>query len=203
MVPTQNKRETSHIVLLALLVLSLLCIVSSLIMRLSALDEVEKIPVDQLLQQYWQQQLLEPTSDDGATIFASIDSEEVAAQLQEPNETSSADIEGTAMLPIDDATGAVSGNYAAEAAPNDGAAGVTPSSDLVDNPSSSTSKIDINNATTEQLQTLKGIGPSKAAAIVADREQKGKYKRIEDIKRVKGIGEKLFAGIEESIVASP
>ncbi|MCR8659165.1 ComEA family DNA-binding protein [Paenibacillus endoradicis] len=64
-------------------------------------------------------------------------------------------------------------------------------------------KIDINTATSEQLQQLKGIGPSKAKAIIEDREQKGKYKNIADIKRVKGIGEKLYAGIQESIVAEP
>lgn len=64
-------------------------------------------------------------------------------------------------------------------------------------------KLDINNATVEQLQTLKGIGPAKAQAIVEDRELKGNFKHIEDLKRVKGIGEKLFAGIKESIVAEP
>lgn len=62
-------------------------------------------------------------------------------------------------------------------------------------------KININTATADQLQTLKGIGPSKAQAIIADREQKGDFKSIDEIKRVKGIGEKLFAGIKESIVA--
>ena len=64
-------------------------------------------------------------------------------------------------------------------------------------------KVDINTATSEQLQQLKGIGPAKAKAIIEDREQKGKYKNKADIKRVKGIGEKLYAGIEESIVAEP
>lgn len=62
-------------------------------------------------------------------------------------------------------------------------------------------KININSASAEKLQTLKGIGPSKANAIIQDREQKGNYRNIEDIKRVKGIGEKVFAGIKESIVA--
>lgn len=62
-------------------------------------------------------------------------------------------------------------------------------------------KININTANADQLQTLKGIGPSKAQAIIADREQKGDFRSIDEIKRVKGIGEKLFAGIKESIVA--
>lgn len=64
-------------------------------------------------------------------------------------------------------------------------------------------KININTATAEQLQTLKGIGPSKAAAIIADRNKLGAFQSINEIKRVKGIGEKLYAGIKESIVAEP
>lgn len=64
-------------------------------------------------------------------------------------------------------------------------------------------KININTATAEQLQSLKGIGPSKAAAIIADREKLGAFQSIDEIKRVKGIGEKLYAGIKESIVAEP
>ncbi|MFC4778566.1 ComEA family DNA-binding protein [Paenibacillus sp. GCM10023252] len=64
-------------------------------------------------------------------------------------------------------------------------------------------KLNINQATAEELDELKGIGPSKAQAIVDDRELHGFYTRIEEITRVKGIGEKLFEGIKDSIVAVP
>ncbi|WP_248756227.1 ComEA family DNA-binding protein [Paenibacillus sp. ATY16] len=64
-------------------------------------------------------------------------------------------------------------------------------------------KLDINRATAEQLDTLKGIGPAKAQAIIADREQNGLFSSADDLLRVKGIGSKLLAGIKDSIVASP
>ncbi|WP_169082002.1 ComEA family DNA-binding protein [Paenibacillus sp. PL91] len=65
------------------------------------------------------------------------------------------------------------------------------------------SKLDINRATAEELDALKGIGPAKAKAIVQDRDQNGKFNSVDDLLRVKGIGEKLLQGIEESIVARP
>jgi len=64
-------------------------------------------------------------------------------------------------------------------------------------------KININSANVEQLQQLKGIGPSKAQAIIDDRNLKGNFKHIQDLKRVKGIGDKLYEGVKESIVAEP
>lgn len=64
-------------------------------------------------------------------------------------------------------------------------------------------KLDINRATAAELDTLNGIGPSKAQAIIEDREQNGKFTAINDLLRVKGIGEKLLSGIQESIVARP
>lgn len=63
--------------------------------------------------------------------------------------------------------------------------------------------LDLNRASSLELQLLKGIGPSKAQAIVDDRERNGFYKNVEDLLRVKGIGEKLLAGIKESVVARP
>ncbi|GKU79753.1 hypothetical protein L3i20_v241500 [Paenibacillus sp. L3-i20] len=66
-----------------------------------------------------------------------------------------------------------------------------------------TGKIDINRATKEQLDQLKGIGPSKAEAIVNDREKNGLFKNVDDLLRVKGIGKKLLEGLKESVVAHP
>ncbi|MCR2803216.1 ComEA family DNA-binding protein [Paenibacillus soyae] len=66
-----------------------------------------------------------------------------------------------------------------------------------------TGKLDINRATVEQLDGLKGIGPSKAQAIVEDRERLGYFASVDDLLRVKGIGEKLLEGLKESVVANP
>ncbi len=49
-------------------------------------------------------------------------------------------------------------------------------------------RIRINSATAEQLATLPGIGLVKAEAIVADRFLNGRYLKLEDLARVRGIG---------------
>lgn len=67
----------------------------------------------------------------------------------------------------------------------------------------SDAKLDINRATAAELDALKGIGPSKAQAIIEDREKNGRFTTIDDLLRVNGIGEKLLSGIQESIVARP
>lgn len=61
-------------------------------------------------------------------------------------------------------------------------------------------KISINNASAANLETIPGIGPSTAQHIVADRAQHGKFKRLEDLMRVKGIGKKKFEKIKPHIV---
>lgn len=60
-------------------------------------------------------------------------------------------------------------------------------------------KISINSASLEQLQTLSGIGESKARDIINYRETNGLFEKVEDIKNVPGIGEALFAKIKENI----
>ena len=64
---------------------------------------------------------------------------------------------------------------------------------------STSSKISINKATIEQLQTLPGIGESKAKDIISYREQNGPFTKIEDITKVSGIGESVFAKIKDYI----
>ena len=59
--------------------------------------------------------------------------------------------------------------------------------------------ISINHATGEQLQKLKGIGPVLALRIIEYRETHGLFQRLEDIKKVKGIGDKIFERIREQI----
>ena len=60
-------------------------------------------------------------------------------------------------------------------------------------------KISINTATKEELMTLTGIGEAKAKDIISYREKNGPFKTIEDIKKVSGIGDSLFAKIKENI----
>ena len=59
--------------------------------------------------------------------------------------------------------------------------------------------ININNATQSQLETLPGIGPSIAIKIINYRNEHGKFKSINDIKNVNGIGENKFNNIKNLI----
>ena len=61
------------------------------------------------------------------------------------------------------------------------------------------SAVNINSASTDELQTLPGIGPTYAQRIVDYREQNGPFASIEDIVEVKGIGPGTFAKLEELI----
>lgn len=73
------------------------------------------------------------------------------------------------------------------------------SSDIVtikDN--NSNSLVNINTADSNKLQTLPGIGPSKAKKIIEFRE-KNQFKKIEEIKNVDGIGDKTFESLKSLI----
>lgn len=56
--------------------------------------------------------------------------------------------------------------------------------------------VDINTASREDLETLPGVGPVTAEAIVQYRKANGKFKTIDDLTGVKGIGEKTYAKIK-------
>jgi len=50
--------------------------------------------------------------------------------------------------------------------------------------------VDLNSATSEELQTLKGVGPAKAKAILDYRDKNGPFKSVDDLDAVKGFGAK-------------
>ena len=54
--------------------------------------------------------------------------------------------------------------------------------------SSAPEPIDLNTATAEQLDTLPGVGPSTAAAIVGYRQEHGRFESVDDLEQVHGIG---------------
>ena len=60
-------------------------------------------------------------------------------------------------------------------------------------------KININTATQTELETLPGIGPSTSLKIVNYRKENGKFKNIEDIKEVSGIGDAKYENIKDLI----
>ena len=67
--------------------------------------------------------------------------------------------------------------------------------------SSETDKINLNHATQSELETLNGIGPSKAEAIISYREENGLFQTVEDVLEVSGIGEKTLESFKDDIEA--
>ncbi len=60
-------------------------------------------------------------------------------------------------------------------------------------------KLNINRASKSDLEKLPGIGPTIAERIVNYREEHGAFKSIEDLKNVKGIGDKKFEALKDLI----
>jgi competence protein ComEA len=59
-----------------------------------------------------------------------------------------------------------------------------------------TGKLNLNTATEQQLMMLPTVGPAKAERIVTWRKKNGGFKRIADLRRVKGFGYKTFKRLE-------
>ena len=167
-------------IMIGMLVTGFLLVIVAIFVQVSGNEKVDDVPLTVLIEEKIKGQEVAI----GELILNKAKDEE---QLADPtaNSVLSVDQSNSAITDADSTTNSTNTSIAVE--------------EIISAPQSN--KIDINTATVDQLQQLKGIGPSKAAAIIADREQKGKFKNIADIKRVKGIGEKLYSGIEESIVA--
>jgi competence protein ComEA len=63
----------------------------------------------------------------------------------------------------------------------------------------STSLINLNSATSAQLDTLPGVGPSTAKAIISYRSRKGPFGKVEDLLNVPGIGPAKIAALRDQV----
>lgn len=63
--------------------------------------------------------------------------------------------------------------------------------------------VNINTATSTELQTLPGIGASTATRILDYRQKNGGFKKVEDLMNVRGIGEKTFLKLKPLITLTP
>jgi competence protein ComEA len=60
-------------------------------------------------------------------------------------------------------------------------------------------KVNLNKASETELQTLTGVGPAKATAIIEYRDQNGGFKKVEELMEISGIGEKTFEKLKDQI----
>ena len=63
--------------------------------------------------------------------------------------------------------------------------------------------LDLNRATSEQLEALPGIGEVKAAAILAVRDARGGFRSMEELEAVRGIGPALVAKLRPLLKVQP
>jgi competence ComEA-like helix-hairpin-helix protein len=63
--------------------------------------------------------------------------------------------------------------------------------------------LDLNTATVEQLETLPGVGPVIAKAIVDFREKSGPFRRVEDLLAIRGITERRLNELRPLITVRP
>nr|WP_237697606.1 helix-hairpin-helix domain-containing protein [Bacillus australimaris] len=59
--------------------------------------------------------------------------------------------------------------------------------------------VNVNQADASELQTINGIGPAKAEAIIAYREEHGEFQQIEDLRNISGFGEKTIERLKSQL----
>jgi len=64
-------------------------------------------------------------------------------------------------------------------------------------------RLDLNRASARDLTLLPGLGPSKAGAVVADRQRRGPFKSVDDLARVPGIGPRTVRALRPMVEARP
>ena len=59
--------------------------------------------------------------------------------------------------------------------------------------------VDLNAASKEELETVKGIGPVKAGAVIEHRKYNGPYRKVDDLKETKGFGDRSVDKMRQDV----
>ena len=78
---------------------------------------------------------------------------------------------------------------------------ITPQPSMQRSAPAAESRVNINTATSQELQTLRGIGPALAGRIIEYRQIAGGFSSVDELTNVRGIGEKTLEKIRASITA--
>ena len=134
-------------------------------------------------------------TDDAATDYVNL-AQEIADGMKitipTVTEAEKADDDASAAIEYAD-----TGTDSSTAQPTGHGEGAAPASQAAG--SNTDGRIDINTADETALTSITGIGPAKAKAIIAYREQHGAFGSIEDIRNVSGIGDSTFNKIKDEI----
>jgi competence protein ComEA len=84
-----------------------------------------------------------------------------------------------------------------------GPAARRPASTQVPDDPSLVLQLDLNRASAADLETLPGVGAALAARIVARRSAQGRFRSVDELRQVAGIGEKLIAALRPYLTVSP
>jgi competence protein ComEA len=78
-------------------------------------------------------------------------------------------------------------------------AGSAPAAGTSEGSAATSGPIDLNTATADELDTLPGIGPATAAAIIEHRERRGPFRAVDDLLDVPGIGDAKLAQLRDLV----
>jgi competence protein ComEA len=70
-------------------------------------------------------------------------------------------------------------------------------------PAAAPAPINLNSATSAELEKLPGVGPAMAARILEYRQKNGGFKKVEDLMNVQGIGERNFLRLKALVMVAP
>ena len=62
--------------------------------------------------------------------------------------------------------------------------------------------VNLNTASQAELETVKGIGPAKAKAIIDHRSKNGPFKSVDDLKEIKGFGDKMLSKMRPELTVA-